>query len=137
VQMMCARIGKVTGQGLAGNLSKRFPRWLLLTLVIALLGANTINIAADLAGMADAASMLCRINSHWFVVAFALLISWATVKLEYRQIAITGQSVPIFVQVVWSFLISARILMRRLDSRRSRLRALPFVSERRNISMTC
>jgi NRAMP (natural resistance-associated macrophage protein)-like metal ion transporter len=87
VQMMCARIGKVTGQGLAGNLSKRFPRWLLLTLVIALLGANTINIAADLAGMADAASMLCRINSRWFVVAFALLISWATVKLEYRQIA--------------------------------------------------
>lgn len=87
VQMMCARIGKVTGQGLAGNLSKRFPRWLLLTLIIALLGANTINIAADLAGMADAASMLCRINSRWFVVAFALLISWATVKLEYRQIA--------------------------------------------------
>ena len=87
VQMMCARIGKVTGQGLAGNLSKRFPRWLLLTLVIALLGANSINIAADLAGMADAASMLCRINSRWFVVAFALLISWATVKLEYRQIA--------------------------------------------------
>ena len=87
VQMMCARIGKVTGQGLAGNLSKRFPRWLLLTLVIALLGANTINIAADLAGMADAASMLCRINSRWFVVAFALLISWATVRLQYYQIA--------------------------------------------------
>ncbi len=53
------------------------------------------------------------------------------------QIAITGQSVPIFIQVVWSFLISARILMRRLDSLRSRLRALPFGSERRNISMTC
>ena len=73
VQMMCARIGKVTGQGLAENLSKRFPRWLLLTLVIALLGANTINIAADLAGMADAASMLCRINSRWFVVAIAVV----------------------------------------------------------------
>ena len=71
--MMCARIGKVTGQGLAGNLSKRFPRWLLLALVIALLGANTINIAADLAGMADAASMLCRINSRWFVVAIAVV----------------------------------------------------------------
>jgi NRAMP (natural resistance-associated macrophage protein)-like metal ion transporter len=87
VQMMCARIGEVTGQGLAANLNRRFPRWLLLALVIALLGANTINIAADLAGMADAASMLCGINSRWFVVAFALLISWATVRLEYRQIA--------------------------------------------------
>ena len=87
VQMMCARIGKVTGRGLAGNLKQRFPKWLLLTVVIALLIANTINIAADLAGMADAASMLSGINSRWFVVVFALLISWATIRLEYQQIA--------------------------------------------------
>ena len=87
VQMMCARIGKVTGRGLAGNLKQRFPKWLLLAVVIALLIANTINIAADLAGMADAASMLSRIDSRWFVVVFALLISWATIRLEYRQIA--------------------------------------------------
>ncbi len=87
VQMMCARIGKVTGRGLAGNLKQRFPRWLLLAVVVALLIANTINIAADLAGMADASSMLSGINSRWFVVVFALLISWATIRLEYRQIA--------------------------------------------------
>jgi len=87
VQMMCARIGKVTGQGLAANFKHRFPRWLLFSFVIALLVANTINIAADLAGMADAAAMLSGINSHWFVVIFALLISYATVKLQYQQIA--------------------------------------------------
>jgi len=87
VQMMCARIGKVTGQGLAANLKQRFPKWLLLAFVVALLIANTINIAADLAGMADAASMLSGVNSHWFVVAFALLISWATIRLQYQQIA--------------------------------------------------
>lgn len=87
VQMMCARIGKVTGQGLAGNFNQRFPKWLLLAFVIALLAANTINIGADLAGMADAAAMLTGVKSHWFVVAFALLISWATVKLRYQQIA--------------------------------------------------
>jgi len=87
VQMMCARIGKVTGQGLAGNFRQRFPRWLLLAFVFALLVANTINIAADLAGMADAASMLSGINSHWYVVVFALAISWATVRLQYHQIA--------------------------------------------------
>ncbi|MFZ0337941.1 MAG: divalent metal cation transporter [Terracidiphilus sp.] len=87
VQMMCARIGKVTGQGLAANFSQRFPKWLLLLFVFALLAANTINIGADLAGMADAASMLSGINSRWFVVAFALLISWATIRLRYRQIA--------------------------------------------------
>jgi len=87
VQMMCARIGKVTGQGLAANLKQRFPKWLLFTVVVALLAANTINIAADLAGMADAAQMLSGINSRWFVVAFAILISWATVHLQYKQIA--------------------------------------------------
>lgn len=87
VQMMCARIGQVTGQGLAANFKLRFPKWLLLSFVIALLAANTINIAADLAGMADAAAMLSGINSHWFVIVFALLISWATVRLQYHQIA--------------------------------------------------
>ncbi|MGA2744453.1 MAG: divalent metal cation transporter [Candidatus Sulfotelmatobacter sp.] len=87
VQMMCARIGKVTGQGLAANFKQRFPRWLLLGVVTALLAANTINIGADLAGMADAAEMLSGINSHLLVVGFALLISWATVRLHYHQIA--------------------------------------------------
>jgi Mn2+/Fe2+ NRAMP family transporter len=87
VQMMCARIGMVTGQGLAGNFKQRFPQWLIVAFLIALLAANTINIGADLAGMADAAAMLSGINSHWFVVTFALLISSATIKLRYQQIA--------------------------------------------------
>jgi NRAMP (natural resistance-associated macrophage protein)-like metal ion transporter len=87
VQIMCARIGKVTGQGLAGNFKQRFPGWLLRIFVMALLAANTINIAADLAGMADAAAMLSGINARWFVVIFAFLISWATVRLRYQQIA--------------------------------------------------
>jgi NRAMP (natural resistance-associated macrophage protein)-like metal ion transporter len=87
VQIMCARIGKVTGQGLAANFKQRFPKWLLLTLVVALLVANTINIGADLSGMADAATMLSGVNSRWFVVVFAVLISWATVRLKYKQIA--------------------------------------------------
>jgi NRAMP (natural resistance-associated macrophage protein)-like metal ion transporter len=85
VQMMCARIGKVTGQGLGGNFKQRFPSWLLRAFIMALLAANTINIAADLAGMADAAEMLSGINSHLSVVVFALLISWATVRLHYHQ----------------------------------------------------
>jgi NRAMP (natural resistance-associated macrophage protein)-like metal ion transporter len=86
VQMMCARIGKVTGEGLAGNLRHRFPKWLLMIFSIALLVANTINIAADLAGMADAASMLSGLRSSWFVAGFAVIISWATVRLRYQQI---------------------------------------------------
>lgn len=56
--MMCARIGMVTGQGLASAMRKKFPKWLLVVFASGLLVANTINIASDLAGMADAAQML-------------------------------------------------------------------------------
>ena len=107
--MMCARIGKVTGRGLAGNLKQRFPKWLLLVFVIALLVANTINIAADLAGMADSAAMLSGINSRWFVVVFALLISWATVRLRYLQIAnvLKWLVLVLFAYPITAFMVGA------------------------------
>jgi len=109
VQVMCARIGKVTGQGLAANFKQRFPRWLLLVFIAALLAANTVNIAADLAGMADAAAMLSGINSHWFVVVFALLISWATVRLRYQQIAnvLKWLVLVLFAYPVTAFVVGA------------------------------
>ena len=109
VQMMCARIGKVTGRGLAGSLSLRFPRWLLLAGVFALLIANTINIGADLAGMADAANMLTGINVHLWVVAFAALISWATVRLQYRHIAMVLKwlVIVLFAYPVTAFIVGA------------------------------
>jgi Mn2+/Fe2+ NRAMP family transporter len=87
VQMMCARIGMVTGKGLAGALRKKYPRWVLVAASVALLVANTINIAADLAGMADAAEMLTEWNSHLFVVLFGVGISWAIIRFRYFQIA--------------------------------------------------
>jgi NRAMP (natural resistance-associated macrophage protein)-like metal ion transporter len=109
VQMMCARIGKVTGQGLAANLKQRFPSWLLYIVIVALLAANTINIAADLAGMADAAEMLSGINSHWFVVGFAVLISWVTIRLTYHQIAnvLKWLVLVLFAYPVTAFVVGA------------------------------
>src|ERR1700694_1679712 len=83
VQMMCARIGMVTGQGLAGALRKKFPKPLIVIVALALLVANTINIGADLSGMADAAEMLSGLNSHYFVVIFGLTIAVATVQCRY------------------------------------------------------
>ena len=87
VQMMCARIGLVTGRGLAANLKQRFPKWMLVLFICALLIANTINIAADLAGMSDAAQMLTGIPVKWFLAGFVVLICVATVKLPYRRFA--------------------------------------------------
>src|SRR6202140_4314427 len=87
VQMMCARIGMVTGKGLGGVLRDRFPRPVLLAICFALLAANTLNIGADLAGMADAAGMLTGLNSHYFVVVFGLTIAAATLWMRYHRFA--------------------------------------------------
>lgn len=87
VQMMCARIGMMSGHGLAGALSKKFPKWLVIIISVALFCANTINIGANLSGMADAANLLTGISEDYFVVMFGLLIGWAIVKFRYYQIA--------------------------------------------------
>src|ERR1041385_4595168 len=76
VQFMCARIGMVTGRGLAGVFRQKFPRWLVVSAAIALLIANTINVGADLAGMADAAAMWSGIHSHFFVLIFGAAVAW-------------------------------------------------------------
>src|ERR1700733_8707620 len=55
VQMMCARIGLVTGRGLGASLKRKFPRPVLITFCSTLFVANTFNVGADLAAMADAA----------------------------------------------------------------------------------
>jgi NRAMP (natural resistance-associated macrophage protein)-like metal ion transporter len=105
VQMTCARIGMVTGRGLAAALKKKFPRPVVLLAALALLGANTINIAADLAGMADASAMLTHVSSHLWVVVFAVGISWATIRLNYSQIAhiLKWLAVILFAYVITAF----------------------------------
>src|SRR5256885_9441988 len=87
VQMMCARIGMVTGRGLMDALRSKFPRRVLAPAAGALLFANTINIGADLSGMADAAELLTGLHSHVWVIAFGVVITWATVQLRYATIA--------------------------------------------------
>ncbi|MEI7986020.1 MAG: divalent metal cation transporter [Armatimonadota bacterium] len=58
IQETCADIGRVTGHGIAGNLRRYYPRWLLLTMVIMLAAANTINLGADIGAMGDAVTLL-------------------------------------------------------------------------------
>ncbi|HEY8022037.1 MAG TPA: Nramp family divalent metal transporter [Thermoanaerobaculia bacterium] len=107
VQMTCARIGMVTGEGLAGALGKRFPKPLLVAVCAALLAANVLNIGADLSGMADAAEMLTGINSHYFVVILGVAIAVATVRLRYYQIASTLKwlALSLFAYVITAFLV--------------------------------
>jgi len=87
VQTMCARIGMVTGRGLAGALRHKFPRPVLLVAACLLFVANTINVGADLTGMADAAEMLTGLSSHMWVVLIGVGIAAATIRLRYATIA--------------------------------------------------
>ena len=87
VQTMCARIGMVTGQGIAGALRHKFPRSVLLVAAMALFAANTINVGADLTGMADAAELLTGVSSHIWVVVLGVGIAFATIRLRYATIA--------------------------------------------------
>src|ERR1700726_4542568 len=74
VQLMCARLGMVTGMGLAGVIRKRYSRWVLWGSCLLLVVANVINIAADLGGMAEATMMVTRAPVAICVPAYGLLI---------------------------------------------------------------
>jgi Mn2+/Fe2+ NRAMP family transporter len=87
VQMACARIGMVTGQGLASSIQKKVPRRLLLMICFCLFIANTLNVGADLSAMADSAEMLGGGSSHFYVILFGLLTAWATVQFRYFHLA--------------------------------------------------
>jgi NRAMP (natural resistance-associated macrophage protein)-like metal ion transporter len=87
VQMMCARIGMVTGIGLVEAMRKRFPRPVVVAFALALLLANTVNVGADLSGMADAAELFSGVSSHIWVILFGGLTAWATIFLRYGTIA--------------------------------------------------
>lgn len=107
VQMMCARIGMVTGGGMATALSRKLPKTLLVVFIFALLTANTINIAADLSGMADAAELLTGLSSHIFVVVFGIGITVAIIRFRYARIAdmLKWLALSLFAYVATAFLL--------------------------------
>src|SRR5438874_1782028 len=107
VQFMCARIGMVTGRGLGGALRQKIPRWMLIVAAVALFAANSINVGADLSGMADAAEMLTGFNSHWFVMMFGLGIAYWTVRCRYYQIAMMLKwlALCLFAYVITAFVV--------------------------------
>ncbi|UYN96902.1 MAG: divalent metal cation transporter [Enhydrobacter sp.] len=85
VQSVSARIGRVTGQGLAANFVKLFPRFIVLGLVALLLVANTINIGADLAAMGAATELALGGPSRLYTVGFALVSLAAIVFIPYHH----------------------------------------------------
>jgi NRAMP (natural resistance-associated macrophage protein)-like metal ion transporter len=84
IQMVSARLGCITGKGLAANIKEHFPAWVLYSIVGLLLIANTINIAADIAAIGEASRLLVGGSAHIYSVAFGVLCLILQVVLPYQ-----------------------------------------------------
>jgi NRAMP (natural resistance-associated macrophage protein)-like metal ion transporter len=87
VQNMCARIGLVTGTGLAAVLRQRYPRQFLLAMVVMLFVANTVNIGADIAAVASGIELLTGIPERAIVVPVGVAIAATEIVVPYRLYA--------------------------------------------------
>ena len=85
IQVVSARIGRVSGHGLATNIRRYYPVWLLYAIVSLLLVANTINIAADISAMGEALKLLVGGHSQWYAAGFGLLSLVLQVFIPYRR----------------------------------------------------
>ena len=85
VQSICARIGRVTGKGLAVNIKQSFPLWVLYSAVALLLVANTFNIAADVATMGDVLALMIGGNRHLWTVVLVAASLLAQVLIPYHS----------------------------------------------------
>ncbi|WP_244485276.1 NRAMP family divalent metal transporter [Bradyrhizobium tropiciagri] len=85
IQEISARVGRVTGHGIAGNVCKHYPGWLLAAVVMLLFIANTVNIAADLSAMADATRLLIGGPAILYVVLFGVASVAAQIFMNYRR----------------------------------------------------
>src|SRR6476660_8006922 len=87
IQLVSAQIGRVTGQGLAANAMKLAPRWVILGLVFLVVAANTFNIAADIAAMAESLSLVIGGVNHEHALIFAATSTLLQVFVPYRRYA--------------------------------------------------
>jgi NRAMP (natural resistance-associated macrophage protein)-like metal ion transporter len=85
IQMLSARIGWVTQQGLATNIGKICPRWLTVSLIALLVVANTINIAADIAAMADATHLIAGGLQPLYVFTFGSVCVIMQIYFSYES----------------------------------------------------
>jgi NRAMP (natural resistance-associated macrophage protein)-like metal ion transporter len=122
IQIVSARIGRVSGHGLAANIRDHYPPWLLHGIVGLLLFANTINIAADLGAMGNALQLIVGGSSEIYIVFFALLSLTLQIfvpfpryapLLKWMTLALLGYVATVFlVHVPWNEATMAALLPR-------------------------
>ncbi len=106
VQMMCARLGMVTGRGLAAVIRGRYSRLVLWGACALLTVANVINIGADLGGMGDATSMVAGGNAIYWTLLYGVIVVALLFLTNYRQIAriFKWLTLVLFAYVITAFL---------------------------------
>jgi Mn2+/Fe2+ NRAMP family transporter len=85
IQSMCARIGRVTGKGLAANIKTAFHPIVLQAVVLLLLVANTLNIAADVAAMGEVAELVTGFDRHLMTVVFVVATLLLQIFVPYHR----------------------------------------------------
>jgi NRAMP (natural resistance-associated macrophage protein)-like metal ion transporter len=85
IQVVSARMGRVTGHGLASNIRRRFPRPVLYAIVAMLVLANTINVAADIAAMGEALQLVVGGPQHGHAIVFGVASLLLQVLLPYQR----------------------------------------------------
>jgi len=85
VQSMAARLGRVTGKGLAANIKAVFPAWILKALVALLLLANVLNIAADIAAMGEAAELVSGVSRQLMTILFVVATLGLQIFVPYHR----------------------------------------------------
>jgi NRAMP (natural resistance-associated macrophage protein)-like metal ion transporter len=85
IQEISARIGRVTGRGIAGNLRRHYPSWVVYLLVSLLLVANTINLGADLGAMGAGLKLVVGGPALAYVAGFGLLSVLLEIFARYSR----------------------------------------------------
>src|SRR6185437_6977911 len=106
IQLMCARLGMVTGRGLAAVIRTRYPPPVLWSACALLIVANVFNIGADLGGMADALHLITGVPPYAGTPFFAFLIIGLLFWTSYRTIAriFKWMTLALFAYVITAFL---------------------------------
>ena len=107
IQLVSARIGRVTGKGVAANLREHTPKPFLMSMVALLVVANTINIAADIAAMGEALQLVVGGGQHFHAVAFGVITVLLQVFVPYRKLApiLKWLTLFLFAYVIAVFLV--------------------------------
>jgi NRAMP (natural resistance-associated macrophage protein)-like metal ion transporter len=120
IQEACARIGIVTGKGLAGIIKERYTRKILIGVVVLVVIANTINIGADIGAVAAGAQLVVPIPFFILAISTAVIIILLEVFISYKNyakvlkwLAVALLSYPLTALIVhepWKHILYATIV---------------------------